>query len=222
MSQEEKIEDTVVLEEEKEKAPKEKPVEDTTEEEQVDTSTGEEPVEEEPEVEIVDESELEEDEAEEEVEIVEDEEAEIEDEEEEEDEGYRTKMKPDLSDDQKKALYLRDLKNKARPKFRRQEWFRYKRIGDSWRKPQGMHSKARRNYKYRVNVVSTGYRGPKSMRGRHSSGFKDVIVHNPKELDALDPKTQAARIAHTVGTRKRVAIEKKAKELDIRILNRGT
>ena len=47
------------------------------------------------------------------------------------------------------------------------------------------------------------------------------MIHNVKELEALDPKKHAARIAHTVGTRKRVEIERRAKKLEIRILNRG-
>ena len=35
----------------------------------------------------------------------------------------------------------------------------------------------------------------------------------------INPKTQAVRIGSTVGTKKRVDIEKKAEELNIRILN---
>ncbi|MEL9915033.1 MAG: eL32 family ribosomal protein, partial [Thermoplasmatales archaeon] len=33
--------------------------------------------------------------------------------------------------------------NRKRPEFHRQEWFRYKKLGDSWRKPRGKHSKLR-------------------------------------------------------------------------------
>ena len=162
----------------------------------------------------------------EEIEIVDEEpeedDVEIFDEDEEEEEGYRVRRKPELSKDDITALHLRDNKNRARPKFRRQEWFRYKRLGDSWRKARGMHSKTRMNWRYRPDKPSIGFRGPRSVRGKHSSGFEDILIHNVKDLEILDPKKQAARIAHTVGTRKRVAIEKRARELEIRILNWGT
>jgi large subunit ribosomal protein L32e len=45
-------------------------------------------------------------------------------------------------------------------------------------------------------------------------------VHNVPQLEALDPKTQAARVGGTVGTKKRIDIEDRADELGIRILNR--
>ena len=89
-----------------------------------------------------------------------------------------------------------------------------------WRKPTGIHSKARRHYKYRPPVVSIGYRGPNAARGLHPSGFEEVLVHRPEDLAPIDPKTQAARVGRTVGGRKASAIEKKADELGIRILNR--
>ena len=133
------------------------------------------------------------------------------------------KQKPELDDDMKEALELRDAKSRKRPAFRRQEWFRYKKLGGKdagWRSPRGMHSKARRHYKYRPNVVSIGYRGPAAARGLHPSGFEEVLVHRPEDLAAIEPKTQAARVGGTVGGRKAELIEKKADELGIRVLNR--
>ena len=44
--------------------------------------------------------------------------------------------------------------------------------------------------------------------------------HNPKEVDNVDPKTQAIRISSKVGDKKREIIVKKADELKIRIFNR--
>ena len=75
------------------------------------------------------------------------------------------------------------------------------------------------NLKYRPSKVRVGFRGPKDVRGLHSSGFEEVIVHNVNDLDAIDPNKQAARIGSSVGTKKRMDIEKKAEELDVRILN---
>ena len=77
----------------------------------------------------------------------------------------------------------------------------------------------RLNKKYRPSKVRVGYRGPKEVRGLHSSGFEEVLVYNVNDLETVDPKTQAARIGGSVGTKKRLDIEKKAEELEIRILN---
>ncbi len=46
------------------------------------------------------------------------------------------------------------------------------------------------------------------------------MVHRPGELEGLDAKTQAVRIAHSVGTRKRIVIQEEADEAGIRVLNR--
>ena len=77
----------------------------------------------------------------------------------------------------------------------------------------------RKNLKYRPSKVRVGFRGPKDVRGLHSSGFEEIIVYNVNDLDAIDPNKQAARIGSSVGTKKRMDIEKKAEELDVRILN---
>jgi len=137
----------------------------------------------------------------------------------EEEEEYRVKKKPDLSKEIKEKLLLRKKIKKKKPEFLREEWFRYKRIPKNWRKPDGITSKMRINLKYRPSVVRVGYRSPRDTRGLHSSGFKEVLVHNVNDLENIDPKTQAARIGSTVGTKKRIEIEKRAEELDVRILN---
>ncbi|MEE9150634.1 MAG: 50S ribosomal protein L32e [Thermoplasmata archaeon] len=148
-----------------------------------------------------------EEEAEEEIEII------------EEKEGYRVKIKPELSDELKHELEIRSIIKKKTPDFKRQEWFRYKRLGEAWRRPRGLHSKMRKHKSYRVNVVSIGYGSPKGARNLHPSGFEEVMVHNTKDLDKIDPKSQAARVGHTVGTRKRIKIEDAAEEKGIRVLN---
>lgn len=137
----------------------------------------------------------------------------------EEEEEYKAKKKPKLSKEQKDKLKLRKQIKKRTPDFLREEWFRYKRIPKNWRKPDGISSKMRINLKYRPSKVRIGFRGPKETRGFHPSGFEEVIVNNVNDLESINPKTQAARIGSTVGTKKRMDIEKKAEELEVRILN---
>jgi large subunit ribosomal protein L32e len=134
--------------------------------------------------------------------------------------AYVAKIKPVLSAEVKFMLEKRAEISGRRPEFLRQEWFRYAKLGKKWRKPRGMHSKMRRHYKYRPTIVSIGFRGPALVRGLASSGFQEVLVYNPSNLDIIDPKTQAAKIGGTVGGKKRAAIIEKADQLKIRVLNR--
>jgi large subunit ribosomal protein L32e len=133
---------------------------------------------------------------------------------------YEPNAKPKLDPHVRRMLGLRAMKSASRPKFRRQEWFRYKKFGDEWRKPQGGQSKLRRHFGYRWNLPSVGYRGPREVRGLHPSGFREVLIHNERQLEGLDPAKQAVRIAHGVGSRKREIIEKACDDKGLRVLNR--
>ena len=150
----------------------------------------------------------------------EEEEEAVEIEEKEEEEKYKVKKKPTLNKEQQEKLAIRKQIKKRTPTFLREEWFRYKRIPRNWRRPDGITSKMRINLKYRPSKARVGFRGPKEVRGLHASGFEEIIIHNANELERIDPKIQAARIGGSVGTRKRIEIEKKADELEVRILNR--
>jgi large subunit ribosomal protein L32e len=138
---------------------------------------------------------------------------------EEAEEEYKVKKKPKHDKDTRRKLSIRRQIKRRTPDFLREEWFRYKRLSKNWRRPDGISSKMRRNFKYRPSKVRVGFRGPKDVRGLHSSGFEEIIVYNVNDLNGLDPKKQAARIGSSVGTKKRLDIEKKAEELDVRILN---
>jgi Ribosomal protein L32E len=134
--------------------------------------------------------------------------------------GYVVKAKPELSKETTDALAVRAIISGRRPAFKRQEWFRYSKLGEKWRKPKGIHSKMKRQLKRRPPMVDIGFRGPLSVRGLHPSGFEEVLVYNVDGLENIDPKVQAVRIGGTVGTKKRIAIEDRAAELGIRVLNR--
>jgi large subunit ribosomal protein L32e len=108
-----------------------------------------------------------------------------------------------------------------RPKFIRQESWRYDRLAESWRKPKGKDNKMRLQKSGVPVLVKVGYRGPRAARGLHPSGYRDNLIHNTAELVKLDPKKDAARIGHTVGKKKRIEIINKAVELGIKVLNPG-
>ena len=119
----------------------------------------------------------------------------------------------------KKALQTRRRAKHKKPEFARSESWRYAKLSTSWRRPRGLDHKMRRKIKGWPPTVSTGYKGPKIARGLHRSGYREVLDHNAKEITVLDPATQAARIAHTVGRKKRGQIIAEARKKKIVVLN---
>ena len=118
-------------------------------------------------------------------------------------------------------LRARKKVSTTRPKFVRQESWRYNRLAENWRKPKGVDNKMRKQVSGVPPLVKVGYRGPKSARGLHPSGYRDRLIHNIRDLEKLDPKIDAARIGHTVGRRKRIDIVSRANALGVKVLNRG-
>ena len=129
---------------------------------------------------------------------------------------------PQLPSEVERALRLREEIKARKPEFiRMNSWF-LKRLGDSWRSPRhSLDNEIRLQRKGYPPMVKIGYRGPKLARRLHPSGYEEVIVHNPEELERIDPKRQAVRIASSVGRRKRAEIIKRAEELGITVLNAG-
>ena len=137
------------------------------------------------------------------------------------DELHTARQKPVLDESTKSALKMRSEQSKKQPKFRRQEWFRYRRLSKTgYRKPKGDDSSMRKNRKYRTPMARVGYGKVAAARGLHPSGFEEVIVHKADHLDGLDPEKQAVRIGSSVGNRKRSRIHDRADELGLRVLNR--
>lgn len=130
------------------------------------------------------------------------------------------KIKPKLPLEIKEKLKLREEMKKRKPEFLRQEWFRYKELGMKWRKGKGIHSKIKKHVRYRTASPRIGYSSPKEVRGLHSSGFREIMVYNVNEIDSVNKDTEAIRIGHSVGAKKRNEMEKKAENMGIRVLNR--
>lgn len=118
-------------------------------------------------------------------------------------------------------LAARKKVSSRRPRFVRQESWRYDRLAENWRKPKGKDNKMRKQKAGVPRLVKVGYRGPRASRGLHPSGYTDNLVFNVKGLTLLDPKNDAVRIAHTVGRRKKIDILAKATELGLKVLNPG-
>ncbi len=126
-----------------------------------------------------------------------------------------------LDPESARLLRLRRELDKHRPLFVRQAAHRYYRIGrdESWRRPRGLQSKQRRHYGYRSEIVRVGYRSPAKIRDLVPSGFRPIIIRTIPDLEKLDATKDAAVIARTVGTRRRLTLEEAARRLGIHVLN---
>ena len=137
------------------------------------------------------------------------------------DEAPKVPRRATLTAEARRLLSTRDLLDTKRPAFVRQAAHRYARIGrdGEWRRPRGLQSKQRRHYGYRSKIVRVGYRSPAKVRGLVPSGFRPILVRTRDDLDSLDAGRDAAIIARTVGTRRRLVLEEEARRLGIRVLN---
>ena len=77
----------------------------------------------------------------------------------------------------------------------------------------------RRRVQGHPRLVKVGYSTPKRDRALHPSGFRELLIHNSDELIGINPKTEAVRIASTVGEKKKLTIMAKAEELAVKVLN---
>jgi len=128
---------------------------------------------------------------------------------------------PALSAREMALLRARRRVAERRPRFRREESWRYAKLDPGWRRPRGGTSKMRLSVKGWPARVKAGYRGPKAVRGLSPLGFREVRVHGENELQKLDPRRDAVRIAHTVGARRRASILERARSLQLRVVNPG-
>ncbi|KLK89222.1 50S ribosomal protein L32e [Methanoculleus sediminis] len=120
-------------------------------------------------------------------------------------------------DDTRRLIRVRTRHNK--PAFKRRGLHRKAKLADVWRRPRGLHNKQRRQFRAKGALPRPGYGSPAAVRGMHPSGYTEVRVFTPADLMDLNPETQAVRIAGSVGNRKRGAIQERALELGLKVLN---
>lgn len=114
----------------------------------------------------------------------------------------------------------KDGPKRKKPRFIRNKGQHMKRLGEKWRRARGIDSKMRASIYGKPKSPRAGYGTNSEFRGLHPSGYEEVIVYNPQDLEELDSSSQAARIASKVGLAKKEEILNKADEIGIEILNR--
>uniref|UniRef100_A0A0N5A9L1 60S ribosomal protein L32 n=1 Tax=Syphacia muris TaxID=451379 RepID=A0A0N5A9L1_9BILA len=106
-------------------------------------------------------------------------------------------------------------------RFTRHESDRYKRLRPKWRKPRGIDSRVRRRFKGQRRMPKIGYGNTALTRHMLPTGFRKVLVHNPRDLEMLlmQNKRFIAEISHSVSSKKRKDIVERAQQLSIKLTN---
>ncbi|MEM7822985.1 MAG: 50S ribosomal protein L32e [Candidatus Aenigmatarchaeota archaeon] len=112
------------------------------------------------------------------------------------------------------------MKKRKKPDFKRQEWWKRKKLRLCWRKPKGLDSKLGQGIRSYGARVKVGYGSPSEIKGKNWLGLEEVRVFNASELASLDPKRHIVRVASSVGKKKRAEIAKVAEEKGIKIVNK--
>ncbi|WP_455276523.1 50S ribosomal protein L32e [[Eubacterium] cellulosolvens] len=124
-----------------------------------------------------------------------------------------------MESEKKRAINLRNKIKMNRPRIIREESWRYKRVKSSWRRPKGITSRMRMRNRGWPRLTNAGFGTPKKLRDIHPSGLREILVHRPEDLEGVDPKNQAIRVAASVGERKRMIIIEKADTMNLKVLN---
>jgi large subunit ribosomal protein L32e len=124
-----------------------------------------------------------------------------------------------MSESRKNKIKLPNRVKINKPKFLRLESWRYKRIKTGWRWPRGSRSRMRKKKKGWPKLPSAGFGTKKIFRGIHPSGFREVLVYGQDDLNKINPKEEAIRIASGIGEKKRLTIVEIATNMNLKILN---
>jgi large subunit ribosomal protein L32e len=124
----------------------------------------------------------------------------------------------ELDEETKRLLNARKTNKASHPSFRRVDAHKKDCLAPNWRRSKGHHSQTRRQAKPKGAVVKIGYGSPAMVNGYHPSGYQEVLVYKPSDVAGIE-KTQAIRVARTVGRKKQLEIEKIAKEQNVKVLN---
>lgn len=112
-------------------------------------------------------------------------------------------------------LIKSNIVKKRTRKFTRYESGRYVKLKSNWRKPNGINNRVMRRFKGQYKMPTTGHGTWKTCNHVCPGGFKEVLVHNVRDLEVLLKQNWAfsAETAHNVSSRKRKDVVERAQEL---------
>ncbi|PVV00735.1 hypothetical protein BB560_004871 [Smittium megazygosporum] len=114
-----------------------------------------------------------------------------------------------------------NIVKKRTNKFIRVHSDRYNRLKESWRKPKGIDSATRRRFAGTRPMPKIGYGSNKKTRNLLPNGFRLFTIKNAKDLESLMMlnRTYCAEVAGSVSSKKRIELLKRAKQLNIKVIN---
>jgi large subunit ribosomal protein L32e len=125
----------------------------------------------------------------------------------------------EMDEESRRLFKVRKVQKGKKPDFKRADSHKFKRLDSNWRRPRGLQGKKRRHVAAKGALAQVGYGSPVTVKGLHPSGFAEILVRTPSDVDKVDASIEAIRIARTVGAKKRNVIEEMAMELNIKVLN---
>jgi large subunit ribosomal protein L32e len=119
---------------------------------------------------------------------------------------------------------LRKIKKtvKRAKRFTKHEFEDYPgKLTSAWRRPRGIDSRVRRQFRGNKPLVKIGYGNKRDQRHILPSGFKKFLVRTPSDLEMLlmNNRVFAAEIATNLSARKREQVVQRARELNVKVLN---
>ncbi len=115
------------------------------------------------------------------------------------------------------------MKKREHPKFLVPNYGakKRKRVGERWRKQQGIDNKKRLGRSGYGASPNIGYGNPAELKHLRHDGTREVLVRNEAELlGTLSAKNVSIRLSHSLSSRKKLSLQKLAEERGIKVVNR--
>lgn len=114
---------------------------------------------------------------------------------------------------------LIEEKRAKRARFRRHDSHKKAKLSSSWRKPKGLHNKARLQKKGYVRQVKAGHRSPLAVRGLDRNGLEPARIANAGDLAKLDAKQHGVVLSRRLGGKKKIELIEAATKAGFTLLN---
>ncbi len=93
-----------------------------------------------------------------------------------------------------------------------------RRVKSRWRRPKGVDNKKKKRKASHGPCPRVGYGNPASLKHLHPRGLPEVLICSSQDLEAA--KGKLARLSSSIGKKKRLLLQQKAKELGIELVGK--
>lgn len=120
-----------------------------------------------------------------------------------------------------KPVTHKKIIKKRTKKFVRFESEDFGKLESSWRRPRGIDNRVRRRFRGQRRMAKIGFASDAATKHLLPNGFKKFLIRNPADLEILlmNNRTYCGEIAHSVSSKVKAALVKRAAELGVRLTN---